>query len=368
MVAIGASAALVASTLAARDHPWAPQACAGTGAVRVEQARTAAPPDLAAIAGEPWFRADPRLDGDGALDGQRLTVGRRGRGAPATIVLPPESFAAGPFGDLILVGEDDGVASRLSTFDAGAGCSSPVDTTADVIRRATVSPDGSTLYEARVARYDRTDLGIWSRPLAGSVPARPVMAPPAEDARFGRTWSTELMWSVEGDRLVVQSCGEVACRTRLFDASDGSIDMVDDPSVGGVVGVAGGRVIAHAACRGFPCPLVATHVASGARQVLAEASGPAIVVSEPGAVRIVHETGDTDGRRLRTIASDGSGAADLGPIPAGLGLGSGSGLRLPPGWVLLAPDGRLPITAVDPRLTLRRIADGRSVLLDEVLP
>jgi len=368
LVAIGASVALVASTLAARDRPWAPKACAGTAAVRVEQARTAAPPDPAAIAGEPWFRADPRLDGDGALDGQRLTVGRRGRGAPATISLPPESFAAGPFGDLILVGEDDGVASRLSTFDAGAGCGSPVDSTTDVIRRATVSPDGSTLYEARVARHDRTDLGIWSRPLDGSVSARRVLPAPSEDGRFGRTWSTELAWSAEGDRLVVQSCGETACRTRLFDPSDGSTDLVDDPSLGVLAGVADGRVIAHGACRGFPCPLVATHVASGARQVLAEASGPAVVVSVPGAVRIVHETAGADGRRLRAVASDGSGSTDLGPIPAGLGLGWGSGLRLPPGWVLLAPDGRLPLTAMDPRLTLRRIADGRSVLLDEVLP
>ena len=135
--------------------------------------------------------------------------------------------------------------------------------------------------------------------------------------------------------------------------------------------MADGRAIAHGACRGFPCPLVATHVASGARQVLAETSGPAVVVSEPGAVRIVHETAGADGRRLRAVASDGSGATDLGPIPAGLGRrrgGWGSGLRLPPGWVLLAPDGRLPLTAMDPRLTLRRIADGRSVLLDEVLP
>ena len=304
---------------------------------------------------------------------RRLTVGRRGRGAPSTLDLPPELFAAGPFGGLVLVGEDDGGASRLSALDAIAGCSSPVDTTADVIRRATVSPDGSTLYEARVARHDRTDLGIWSRPLDGVAPARRVLPPPAPDARFGRTWSTELTWSVEGDRLAVQSCGEVACRTRVFDPSDGSVDLVDDPSLGALVGVTGGRVIAHGACRGFPCPLVASNLATGTRQVLAATSGPAVVVAEQGTARVVHETEGAAGRRLRSVATDGSGATDLGPIPDGLGLepagnGRGSGLRLPPGWVLLAPDGRLPLAAVDPRLTLRRVLDGRSVLLDEVLP
>ena len=80
ILAIGTTAALVASTVAARDRPWTPAACAGDGAGRVADARIAAPRDPAAIAGEPWFRADPRLDGDGALAGQRLVVGRRGRG------------------------------------------------------------------------------------------------------------------------------------------------------------------------------------------------------------------------------------------------------------------------------------------------
>jgi hypothetical protein len=371
IVAIGASAALVATTVAARDRPWTPTACAGDASVRVTAARIAAPRDPAGIAGEPWFRADPRLDGNGALDGQRLTVGRRGRGAPTTVALPPESFAAGPFGDLILVGEDDGVASRLSMLDAPGGCRSPVESTADVIRRATVSPDGSTVYEARVARRDRADLGIWSLPLDGAAPARPVLPPLPADTRFGRTWSTELAWSVEGDRLVVQSCGEVSCRTRLFDPSDGSSDLVDDPALGPMVGVSGDRVIGHAACRGFPCPLFATTVASGARQILAEVSGPAVMVADGSVARVVHETDGDAGPRLRAVGPDGSNATDLGDIPDGLGLvpganGWGSGLRLPAGWVLLAPDGRLPLTAADPRPTLRRVPDGRSVPLDEV--
>jgi hypothetical protein len=170
---------------------------------------------------------------------------------------------------------------------------------------------------------------------------------------------------------VVQSCGEVSCRTRLFDPSVGTSELVDDPALGSMVGVAGGRVIAFGACRGFPCPLLATDAATGARQLLAEASGPAVVVPDGRDARIVHEIDDGHGSRLRAVRPDGSGATDLGAVPDGLGLGtlgtgSGSGLRLPPGWVLLAPDGRLPLTAADPRPTLRHVPDGRSVPLDEV--
>ncbi len=371
IVALGGLAMVATSTQAARDRPWAPPDCPGGGAARVAIARAADPPDPASVAGEPWFRADPRLDGAGALDGQRLTVGRRGGGAPATLDLPAESFAAGPFGDLILVGEDDGITSALATLDLAAGCRSTVDSTADVIRRATVSPDGSTVYESRVARATRADLGIWSRPLDGDGPARRVLPPLEPDDRFGRTWSTGFTWSDGGDRLAIQTCGQVACRTRLLDPSDGSSRLVDDPALGLLVGVTRDRLIAHEACRGFPCPLVATDLASGDRQVLAEDAGPAVLASDGGATRVVHETAAGAGRRLRAIAADGSIATDLGAIPDGLALGgtggdSDGGLRLPSGWVLLAPDGRLPLDSVDPRLTLRQVRDGRAVRLDEV--
>ena len=109
----------------------------------------------------------------------------------------------------------------------------------------------------------------------------------------------------------------------------------------------------------------------GASTLLAEASGPAVVVPDGSDARVVHETDDGHGPRLRAVGPDGSGGTDLGAVPDGLGLGalgsaSGSGLRLPPGWVLLAPDGRLPLTAADPRPTLRHVPDGRSVQLDEV--
>ena len=303
------SAALVASTLAAPDRPWAPRACAGDGGRARGAGADRGPARPRRDRGRAVVPRGPAARRGRRPDGQRLTVGRRGRGAPATVSLPPESFAAGPFGDLILVGEDDGVASRLSTFDAGAGCRAPVDATADVIRRATVSPDGSTLYEARVARHDRADLGIWSRPLDGSVPARRVLPPPAADGRFGRTWSTELAWSAEGDRLAVQSCGEMACRTRLFDPSDGSSrpGRRPGPRRPGRRGRRPGRS-PTAPAAGSPARSSRWTSATGARQVLAEASGPAVVVSVPGAAASSTRPAARMAAGCARSRSDGSGA------------------------------------------------------------
>src|SRR4051812_26022442 len=55
-----------------------------------------------------WYRLDPRLDGDGALAGQTLSVGTSGGRGAATLDLARESFAAGPFGGSVVFGSDDG--------------------------------------------------------------------------------------------------------------------------------------------------------------------------------------------------------------------------------------------------------------------
>ena len=49
----------------------------------------------------------------------------------------------------------------------------------------------------------------------------------------------------------------------------------------------------------------------------------------------------------------------------GTPLGPTSATRLPAGWVLLAPDGRLPVDPTDHRPQLRHIPDGTTVPLDE---
>ena len=90
------------------------------------------------------------------------------------------------------------------------------------------SPAAPTLYEFRVGRADRADLGVWRR-VAGDRTAERVLPPLGADAAFGRTWLTELGWSTDGRRLTVSSCAEVACRVRVLDLDDGSVRAVADP-------------------------------------------------------------------------------------------------------------------------------------------
>jgi hypothetical protein len=231
VVALGAVGFIAATTVGAGVRQWAPRACAGRPTDRIAAARDPGPPSvadfLAGFHAEPWFRVDPVLDADGALGAQRLAVGLEGERTARIMDLPAESFAVGPFGRVILVGSDDGATSRLVAIDVASGCSWTIGDDRAVIRRATIDPAGAGIYEMRVDRVSRADLGIWLRPMDGRSPSRRVLAPIASDGRFGRTYSTEFTWDLVGDRLAVQSCGEAACRTRIISPRDGSAVILD---------------------------------------------------------------------------------------------------------------------------------------------
>jgi len=284
--------------------------------------------------------------------------------------LPSESFAAGPFGATVLVGTDDGAGSRLFALDVVAGCATPIDTSADVIRRATISPDGGSIVEFRVDRESRADLGVWRRHSDRAGPAQRFLPPIGADGRFGKTWSTEFLWTVAGTELAIQSCGEAACRTRVVEPATGALHEVDEPDLGPAVGLAGGRLVSYLACRGLPCPIVAIDLSTGARRTLAPDAGPAVVIATAEGARLVHERVVGSRTSLLTVPLDGSEGGDLGTLPAGLSLHvdatrSTAGLDTPPGWVLLAPEGRMPIhTGAAP--LLRHVPDGRTVAVDEV--
>ena len=286
--------------------------------------------------------------------------------------MPAESFASGPFGRIVLIGSDDGSSSRLQAVDVVAGCAWPVAEENAVIRRATIDPSGEVVYEARVDRASRADLGVWSRPLDGRAAARSVLPPIDLDDRFGRTFATEFDWSTDGQMLAVQSCGEVACRTRIV-GPDGSISQeLAEPDLGSLAGFDGNRIVTYGACRGLPCPIIATDLASGARQILATDGGLAVVTDTSNGPRLVHEILDEAGLRLRSVALDGGSAIDLGPLPPGLRLHAtldraGSATKVPIDWVLLAPEGRLQIDGTSLRPQLRHLPDGVTVQLDEVV-
>jgi hypothetical protein len=239
-----------------------------------------------------------------------------------------------------------------------------------VIRRATVDQSGTAVYEMRVDRASRADLGIWRRSLGDGSWAERILAPIAPDVRFGITFSTELTWDLAGERLAVQSCGEFACRTRLFDPRDGSVETLDAPDLGLLVGVEGDRVVTYGDCHGVPCPLISTDLATGTRTVVDEAAGAATLVRGPSGAEVVIEQETASGRAIRSVALDGSGGSDAvmttGDLElSGTPLSGVSSTRLPSGWVLLASDAGVSDDPDDHRSQLRHIPDGRTVPLDE---
>ena len=222
----------------------------------------------------------------------------------------------------------------------------------------------------RVDRTTRADLGIWSRPFDGSGPAEQVLEPIGPDERFGPTFTTEFTWDAAGGRLAVQSCGEAACRVRVIDPAGGVSPVVAEPDLGTLVALDGDELVAYAACPGLPCPILAVDVQTGSRRVLADAAAAAVVIATQDGPRLVHEVLDESGVMLRSVALDGPAAGDLGRLPDGLRLQpiaamAGAATRVPAGWVLVTPDGRLSPSGPSDQTQLRHVPDGTSVQLEE---
>jgi hypothetical protein len=290
-----------------------------SGGVRLPPWESATCPDepaagRAGIDQDVWFELEPLLDGDGALRAQRLTLAEMDGTVVRALDLPAESFAAGPFGRIVLVGADDGAQSRVGLLDVGRDCWSPLDETESIVRRATLDKARSGIIEMRVDRTSREDLGIWFRPLDGRRAARRILGPIEADARFGRTWSTEFAWDAAGERLAIQSCGETACRTRVLALDTGGTLMIDQPDLGLLLGVDDRRVITYGACRGLPCPIMSTDVISGDRMILAAEAGVAALVGTGDDQRLVYEAGSSMGRSLHSVSLDGGQPTDLGPV------------------------------------------------------
>jgi hypothetical protein len=367
VVALGALIVLGSASLGAAAEPWNPPDCAGGRASVAAAARSAGPAGPERMAGQRWFRLDPRLDAAGGLSGQHLSVGETARRGERSMDLPVESSASGPFGHVVLVVEDDGRTSRIHALETTAGCRVALAEGPDVVRRAALDPAAGFVYETRVDRTTRADLGVWRRPLDGSRPAERVLDPLPADTRFGITWSTELSWSSDGTRLVVESCGSLACRIRLLDPATGVARLVADPGLGEVVGVDGDTVVTHGACHGLPCPVIATDVETGRHVTLAVAAGLARLASTPAGTRVAYEVPGIPAQlRIVDLAGRGDLVAEL-PEGARLAAGPGrsmAGVLVPDGWLLLARDGR-PGGQAPPLLV--NAVDGRVLQLREVL-
>ena len=75
VIALVAVASVVSTTLGAGSKPWQQRACGPEIGTLAAATRSAQPADVHQIRDEAWFRLDPRLDRQGALQGQRLALG-----------------------------------------------------------------------------------------------------------------------------------------------------------------------------------------------------------------------------------------------------------------------------------------------------
>jgi hypothetical protein len=96
-----------------------------------------------------------------------------------------------------------------------------------------------------------------------------------------------------------------------------------------------------------------------------------VVVDTADGARLVEEVPVGDERALRSVPIGGGDAVDLGSIPDGLALEAGeafadSATELAAGWVLLAPEGRMPADGSDTTSRLRHVPDGTTLPLTEV--
>jgi hypothetical protein len=250
------------------------------------------------------------------------------------VSLPAESFASGPERGMILVGDDDGSRSRLRLLDAVRGCWTAVAVDGSVVRSAVMDAPAAVVWEHRVDRLTRADLGVWRRGLASGRSER-VLEPIAGDATYGRTFTTELVSA--GGRLVATSCGLRACRSRVLDTVSGQVASV--PETGAVVGVAGDRLVAMGACEALPCRVESIDMRTGVRTTVADGVAAAglggflLVWTDAGGGVWQTDLAVPSGSAIRTDA-----AAGLRPVRRSSLSESGSG---PSGLVLLAPGGRI---------------------------
>ncbi len=257
---VGGFAPIRAASAPAALPVCRPGAQAGTG-------------EVARPRGAAWYRLDPIVDAAGGLDGQRLVAGRVGHRGGFELALGVESFASGPSGGRILVGSDDGRRSVVRIVDVDRRCAAVIHEGRELIRRAVFDAAGGGIVEFRLDRATRADLGVWSRPADGAKPMR-LLEPLVPNDRIGRVFATGLSWSTDGRRLIVASCGEAACVTRILDRASGRVTTVDDPRIGEVIGLVGDDLVAYGGCPGLPCGIVAMDLRTGHVRDIAELRRP----------------------------------------------------------------------------------------------
>ena len=231
VVALGAVALVALGDAGRAGTPWVPPAvCADDHAGPVRAGSGDVVPARSAARGRaslarPATGPRRRRPGPPAVDGAAM----------------PESFAAGPFGGRVLVGTDDGTrpgsrssirpaaaprrsasaARRHPPRDARARPGTPCSNSGSIGGPARTSASGDARSAIPATRRRRSCRPIRAR--------RPVRADLVDGVRRGATTVAA---------LAVQSCGEVACRTRVVDLGDRPRPRWSpDPELGELVGL-----------------------------------------------------------------------------------------------------------------------------------
>jgi hypothetical protein len=210
----------------------------------------AATPDLATI---PWYGFDHVIEGMGTEGptgpyGETLTHLRMGfldgtvtydrerafdppAGSSATSLrgrLFP--FASGINAGRVVFGVHDDVGSRLWVFEVATGRPELVYETREIVYRAAVSNDGSTIYVWLLDRRSMDDAGVWRLPADGGREPTKILDPVPDWSLGGEhdSWHGELAITPDGTLLVVVDCpqpGSVGseCYVRVVDLANDAV-------------------------------------------------------------------------------------------------------------------------------------------------
>jgi hypothetical protein len=235
------------------------------------------------------FQLDGVLSRNGEQVGLRLTI-RPAQAAAVAIALPADSFAGDGTGGWLLYGKAVRGGSEVHAVDLAGGCDMRLVRLAGVARGALLDAGASNLYVHSVDAATRADGGV-TRVALPTGEATTVVPPFIAGEEFGPVFATGLLWSSDGAALAVQSCGALACATRLLDVASGAVTAYGVPH-GELIGVSGEWLYALAFGDARPVPLLAIERAGGAVQVVATAVDEAALVGLPGQPKLRYHTAD----------------------------------------------------------------------------
>lgn len=306
------------------------------------------------VAAGSWWKLGEHLDGNGALAGRQLVVGRGGA-TTLLLDLPVESVASGPMGGVVVVASDDEQQSEIRLVSVVGACSWPVDRTDDVIRGAILDPGDGSVIAHLVSRATRADLGTWRFGGPGAL-TKPALIAAALDANAldGPAWVTDLRLDPAGQLLAIQSCTDTGCLTRVFDLrhpgakpallQGGRAGAHGPLAQGPMLGFAAGRLVTWAACSGFPCAVQSWDLGTGGSANLIDSASAAAIT--PDGRFLVATTDPETGRTLRLELGTGALAlvkgirADEQLLPQGVA--ATSGLQLGADEIAVAVPGANP--------------------------